>query len=202
MDQLSVVKNTVRLEAYEKRNNQIDKDYLSQLICQKIIDQPSYQCAKTVMWYVDCRSEVRTQTCLKRELKQGRRIVIPYCTQDDYGYNQLGLWRLHDFSELVSGRWGILEPPKMRWSEPEKQVSIEELEVVIVPGVGFDRCGGRLGNGQGYYDNFLKQIGGNTLLQGVCFESQLFDRIPMAETDVPMDFIFTQSAIYSRESLL
>jgi 5-formyltetrahydrofolate cyclo-ligase len=200
MRQSSIDKNTVRVDAYDKRNKQSDKDFLSQLICQKVIEQPSYQCAKTVMWYVGCRSEVRTQTIIKQELSQGRRIVIPYCTQDDHGQNQLGLWQLRDFSELVSGRWGILEPPENRWYEREKQVGIEELEVIIVPGVGFDRRGGRLGNGQGYYDNFLQQVCGSTILQGVCFESQLFDFIPMEETDVAMDFVFTQSAIYHRES--
>ena len=199
MRQSLIDKNTVRIEAYEKRNKQSDKDALSQRICQKVIEQPSYQCAKTVMWYVGCRSEVRTQTIIKQELSQGRRIVVPYCTQDAHGQNQLGLWQLSDFSELISGRWGILEPPESRWHESGKQVAIEELELIIVPGVGFDRRGGRLGNGQGYYDNFLQQVSAATRVQGVCFESQLFDFIPMEETDVAMDFVFTQSAIYHRE---
>jgi 5-formyltetrahydrofolate cyclo-ligase len=199
MRRLGVTKNALRLEAYAQRNQQRDKDYLSQVITQKVVEQANYQCAKTVMWYVDCRSEVRTQTIIKQELSQGRRIVVPYCTQDDHGQNQLGLWQLSDFSELVSGRWGILEPPESRWHESGKQVAIEELDLIIVPGVGFDRQGGRLGNGQGYYDNFLQQVSAATRIQGICYESQLFDDLPMEATDVAMDFVFTQSAIYHRE---
>ena len=199
MRQSLIDKNTVRVEAYEKRNKQNDKDALSQQICQKVIEQPSYQGAKTVMWYVDCRSEVRTQTIIKQELGQNRRIVIPFCNQDSVGKNQLGLWLLDDLSELVRGCWGILEPPESRWYESGKQVAIEALDLIIVPGVGFDRRGGRLGNGQGYYDNFLQQVSVATQIQGICYESQLFDDIPMGGTDVPMDFVFTQSAIYHRE---
>jgi 5-formyltetrahydrofolate cyclo-ligase len=102
-------------------------------------------------------------------------------------------------SELVRGCWGILEPPESRWYESGKQVAIEALDLIIVPGVGFDRRGGRLGNGQGYYDNFLQQVSVATQIQGICYESQLFDDIPMGGTDVAMDFVFTQSAIYHRE---
>lgn len=194
-----MTKNALRLEAYAQRNQQRDKDYLSQVITQKVVEQANYQCAKTVMWYVDCRSEVRTQTIIKQELDQDRRIVIPFCTQDSGGKNQLGLWLLDDLSELVRGCWGILEPPESRWHESGKQVAIEELDLIIVPGVGFDRQGGRLGNGQGYYDNFLQQVSVATRIQGICYESQLFDDLPMEATDVAMDFVFTQSAIYHRE---
>lgn len=199
MRRLGVTKNALRLEAYAQRNQQRDKDYLSQVITQKVVEQANYQCAKTVMWYVDCRSEVRTQTIIKQELDQDRRIVIPFCTQDSGGKNQLGLWLLDDLSELVRGCWGILEPPESRWHESGKQVAIEELDLIIVPGVGFDRQGGRLGNGQGYYDNFLQQVSVATRIQGICYESQLFDDLPMEATDVAMDFVFTQSAIYHRE---
>jgi len=199
MRQLGVTKNALRLEAYAQRNQQRDKDYLSQVITQKVVEQANYQCAKTVMWYLDCRSEVRTQTIIKQELDQDRRIVIPFCTQDSGGKNQLGLWLLDDLSELVRGCWGILEPPESRWHESGKQVAIEELDLIIVPGVGFDRQGGRLGNGQGYYDNFLQQVSAATRIQGICYESQLFDDLPMEATDVAMDFVVTQSAIYHRE---
>ena len=91
-------------------------------------------------------------------LASGQKIVVPYCTVDDSGANKLGLWWLQSMDELVVGKWNILEPPKERWEEPGKIVDALELDIVIVPGVGFSRGGGRMGNGQGYYDRLLERV--------------------------------------------
>ena len=72
-------------------------------------------------------------------LASGKRIVVPYCTTDENGENKLGLWLLESFDELVVGKWNILEPPRERWDDPAKTVAPDELDFVIVPGVGFGR---------------------------------------------------------------
>ena len=59
---------------------------------------------------------------------------------------------MESLEEMVVGKWNILEPPKEMWGNPDKEPPAEELDMVMVPGVGFDRTGGRMGNGQGYYD--------------------------------------------------
>ncbi|MGZ8163084.1 MAG: 5-formyltetrahydrofolate cyclo-ligase, partial [Methylobacter sp.] len=149
------LKNLQRRKALDARNRQADKDVLSRIICDQFIAQPIYRQAQTVMWYIHCRSEVRTQTALLNELATGKRIAIPYCTKDERGHNKLGLWWLEDFSELVPGMWGILEPPKQCWGKPGKEIAPEQLDCIMVPGVAFDRNGGRLGNGAGYYDRLF-----------------------------------------------
>ncbi len=110
-------KKKQRRLAYDARNAQANKDKLSQIICNKFIVQPAYQQADTVMWYLHCRSEVRTLKAIISELNYSKRIVIPYCTKDQQGQNILGLWWLADFAELSAGTWGILEPPKSRWGK-------------------------------------------------------------------------------------
>jgi 5-formyltetrahydrofolate cyclo-ligase len=190
------LKNQQRRLAYDARNAQTNKDELSQIICQHFVMQAFYQQAETVMWYLHCRSEVRTMPAVVRELSTIKRIVIPYCTQDGYGRKQLGLWWLEDMNELVPGRWGILEPPQSRWGEPGKEVEPEQLDCIMVPGVGFDRHGGRLGNGAGYYDRLLKTVRPDAILSAVCYESQLFERIAMAPHDVAMDFVITEKTKY------
>lgn len=191
------LKKQQRRLAYAARNAQACKDELSRSICERFIAQAAYQQAETVMWYLHCRSEVRTASAVERELASARRIVIPYCTQDSRGLNKLGLWRLEHMNELVPGMWGILEPPRSRWSEQNKAVAPEELDCVMVPGVGFDRQGGRLGNGAGYYDRLLNGVRPDAVLTGACYESQLFGHIAMAVHDVAMDFVITENTIYS-----
>lgn len=192
------LKNRQRRKAYDARNEQIDKEVMSRIICAQFVAHPVYQQAETVMWYIHCRSEVRTQSALLGELDAGgKRIVIPYCTKDEQGHNKLGLWWLEDFAELVPGMWGILEPPKQRWGELGKEVAPEQLDCVMVPGVAFDRNGGRLGNGAGYYDRLLKSVRADAVLIGVCFESQLVEQVAMDAHDVAMDIVMTEKNLYA-----
>ena len=176
----------------------MDKEELRRReICQRFVSQSWYQKAQTVLWYVHCRSEVRTLSALEQQLTSDKRIVVPYCTVDDSGERCLGLWRLEAISELQPGMWNILEPPRESWLEPEKQVKRHELDVVMVPGVAFDSQGCRLGNGAGYYDRLLQRVRPDTVLAGVCYQSQIFPNIPMESHDVYLDAVITQQAIYS-----
>lgn len=189
-------KRQQRQIAYAARNAQTDKSLVSAGICRKFVEQLWYCAAQTVLWYVHCRSEVRTLPALRLELIGDKRIVVPYCTVDADGKKQLGLWRLDAIGELRPGMWNILEPPRERWLEAGKQVAIEELDVVMVPGVAFDKQGGRLGNGAGYYDRLLGKVRADTVLAAVCYESQLLPEVVMETHDVYMDFVITEQAIY------
>jgi 5-formyltetrahydrofolate cyclo-ligase len=188
-----------RLAAYQARARQPDKDALSTILCARLTAQAAYRTAATVMWYIGCKSEVRTLPTLRIEMNSGKRIVIPYCTQDAQGQRKLGLWHLKDLSELTPGTWNIPEPPKSRWGEAGTEVLPSELDLILVPGVAFDRNGGRLGNGAGYYDRLLAHVRPDTILYGVCFESQLVDRIEMEAHDIPMDFVITEKNVYHRQ---
>lgn len=186
-----------RLTAYTARNAQSDKDSFSQQICQTVLNHSAYKAASTVMWYLHCRSEVRTLQTVAAELKTDKKIVIPYCTKDAQGQNKLGLWWLEDLSELVSGTWGILEPPQSEWGKVGKEISPSELDFIIVPGVAFANNGARLGNGAGYYDRLLQQVRADTVLSAICYEAQFFEQISMEAHDVLMDFIVTEKTIYT-----
>mgnify|MGYP000072934419 CR=1 FL=1 len=190
-------KTELRRKAYDARNAQANKDQLSQIICNKFIAQSAYQQADTILWYLHIRSEVRTLNAVKSELKKTKRIIIPYCTQDHQGQNKLGLWWLQDLSELTAGTWGILEPPQARWGEQGKEVSTSELDLIMVPGVAFDRSGGRLGNGAGYYDRLLQQVRPASSVIGVCYQSQLCEKVVMEKHDVYMHAVLTETGVIS-----
>jgi 5-formyltetrahydrofolate cyclo-ligase len=186
----------MRRAAYDARNSQPDKDRVSQIAVATLLQLPDYQAAQTVLWYLDCRSELRTRHVLPEALASTKRIIVPYCTVDDAGANKLGLWWLQSMDELVIGKWKILEPPRDRWGEPGKELEPEQLDLVVVPGVAFSRTGGRMGTGQGYYDRLLDRVRPECQLIGLCYECQLFDDLIVGPHDVFMDKVVTERAVY------
>ena len=88
--------------------------------------------------------------------------------------------------DLQAGAFGILEPTGKLFTDYEK------IDVVVVPGMAFDKEGHRLGRGKGYYDRFLAKIR-NTYKIGLCFPWQLVDNVPTDEHDILMDEIMTMN---------
>jgi 5-formyltetrahydrofolate cyclo-ligase len=189
-------KAAMRRAAYDARNAQEDKDRLSEIAVASLMELPEYQAAQTVLWYLDCRSELRTRQVLPEALASGKRVIVPYCTVNDRGENKLGMWWLQALDELVIGKWKILEPPRERWGEAGREIGAEEIDLVVVPGVGFGRDGARMGNGQGYYDRLLESVRPDCSLVALCFESQLFDNLIVSAHDVYMDKVVTERAVY------
>ena len=197
LEKIMEKKGKMRREAYDRRNAQENKDEVSAAAVEKFMALPEYEKAHTIMWYIDCRSETRTKPQLLAEVEKGeKKIIVPYCTEDENGENKLGLWHMESLEEMVVGKWNILEPPKELWGNPEKEVTPEELDMIMVPGVGFDRDGGRMGNGQGYYDRTMEKVRPDCFLIALCYESQLFDNILVAPHDVYMDKVETEKEVY------
>lgn len=194
--QLMERKNRMRRAAYDARNAQEEKERLSEAAIARFVQLDEYRRAQTAMWYIDCRSELRTKHALPAALASGKSIIVPYCTVDEQGENKLGLWRLESMDELVVGKWKILEPPRERWGDPAKEAAPDDLDIVMVPGVGFGRDGARMGNGQGYYDRLLASVRPDCALIGLCYESQLFDDLIVGPHDVFMDKVVTERALY------
>jgi 5-formyltetrahydrofolate cyclo-ligase len=184
-------KARIREQAHANRNQQPDKDDLSRRICETFMALPEYAAARTVLFYLDVRSEVRTRHTLPDALKTGKRIVVPYCVKDE-----LELFLLTSPDELAVGMYKILEPkPELR-ALPEKRVAPTELDLIMVPGVAFDRRGARMGHGFGYYDRLLQHARPDAPLVALAFECQLFPEIPTQPHDVFMDRIITEQAVY------
>jgi len=184
-------KQVLREQAHANRRAQEDKDELSQRICETFVGLPEYAAARTVMFYVDVRTEVRTRQFLPTALTHGKRIVVPYCVEGD-----LELFHLAGMEELAVGMYKILEPKAELRDVPAKKVAVEQLDLVMVPGVAFDRRGARMGHGFGYYDKLLEHVRFDAPLVALAFECQLFAEIPMAAHDVFMDKIVTEEKIY------
>ena len=183
-------KAAIREQARKNRIAQKDKDEVSRLICSAFMALPAYQAAKTVMWYVDAGSEVRTRHTLPEALTHGKRVVVPWCVVET---NELELFHLEDMGELVEGAYKILEPRDELRRLPAKRVLPEELGLVMVPGTAFDPRGGRMGQGKGYYDRLLARARPDAPLVALAFDCQIFDEIPVAPHDVFMDLVLTET---------
>jgi 5-formyltetrahydrofolate cyclo-ligase len=194
--ELMEAKSTLRRAAYDARNAQKNKDRASEAAVTTLVHLPEYQAAETALWYLDCRSELRTRQAIPSALESDKKIIVPYCTVDESGANKLGLWWLESMDELVVGAWKILEPPRDRCGDPGKEFDPEQIDIVIVPGVAFSRGGGRMGNGQGYYDRLLDRVRPDCPLVGLCYECQLFDDLIVGPHDVFMDKVVTEQATY------
>jgi 5-formyltetrahydrofolate cyclo-ligase len=189
---LNNLKRQIREQAHENRRAQPRKDEVSAEIVRRFMELPEYERARTVMFYVDVRAEVRTRHALPAALETGKRIVVPYCVD-----GELELFHLTDMNELSIGMYKILEPRDDLRSVPEKRVEVSELDLIMVPGVAFDRQGGRTGHGKGYYDKLLEHARPDTPLVALAFECQMFREIPMQPHDIAMDRIVTEKGIYS-----
>lgn len=185
-------KNALRKQAHANRKAQENKDELSRRIVGAFMSLPEYAVANTVMFYVDVRSEVRTRFDLQAAIDSGKKIVVPWCNDE----GELELFHLENMDELEIGMYSILEPADGLRRLPEKQVGVEELDLVMVPGVGFDARGARMGHGKGYYDKLLEHARKDTPLIALAFECQLFEDIPVAAHDVFMDKVITENHVY------
>jgi 5-formyltetrahydrofolate cyclo-ligase len=99
-------------------------------------------------------------------------------------------------NELELGMYRILEPKNELRLVASKRLQPIDLDLIMVPGVAFDRNGGRTGHGKGYYDKLLQHARLNAPLIALSFECQLFEKIPAENHDIYMDKVVTEDAVY------
>ncbi|MDA8746316.1 5-formyltetrahydrofolate cyclo-ligase [Rubripirellula amarantea] len=185
------LKNQIRKAAHANRKAQENKEEVSQRITDRVMELDEYKNAKCVMWYVDVRDEARTRHALPGAVASDKKIVIPFCVD-----GELELFLLESMDELELGMYKILEPREELRDVPEKRVDVKDLDLILVPGVGFDAQGGRTGHGKGYYDKCLENARPETPLVALAFECQMFDEIPMQDHDIFMDKVVTEDKVY------
>jgi 5-formyltetrahydrofolate cyclo-ligase len=171
----------IRLRSRLKGISVEHREQASQRAGALLQDQIIWQQAGSVLFYAALNDEIDLGALLREALREGKVVALPRYVSEENGYAPC---RLGNSEELCSGKFGVIEP---RADSPIHPVN--QLDLVLVPGVGFDTSGRRLGRGRGFYDRLLADIRGHTV--GVGFDEQVEPEIPSEPHDVRLDFLLT-----------
>ena len=160
---------------------------LSALAQQQLLALPVFRQAQSVALYAPIHGEVATDLLCEQALAAGKAVLFPVALPHGLVFRQIC-----NLAALVPGAFGIPEPvaDAPAW-EPAS------IDLVVVPGVAFDRHGRRIGYGKGYYDRTLHTLEGSGRLIGLCYDFQLLDEIVEIHHDVRMDGVVTEHRVLS-----
>lgn len=181
------MKMAIRQELRERRKALTETSYAekSKIIREKLESLEAFREATKILVYLSNEEEVDTKELVKDCVRTGRRVYAPKVEGDS-----LIICPVQDWQELKPGAFGILEPCQTIDAEHPA-----EMDLILVPGIGFDHHGHRLGYGRGFYDRLLKDSKG--LKVGLAFDEQLVEELPIEAHDIALDLIITDSGIIS-----
>jgi len=155
----------------------------SREIEERLFSLPEFTCARVILFFASFRSEVDTDPMIRRALAFGKRVVLPKVKG-----TELALYEISDLDkDVASGTWGIPEPYE---STP---ILLEEIDLIIVPGAGYDERGNRVGYGAGFYDKLLPSFKRMTV--ALAFECQVVPNVPTEMHDIPIKKIVTERRV-------
>ncbi|PWG63007.1 5-formyltetrahydrofolate cyclo-ligase [Spiribacter halobius] len=157
---------------------------------ERLTRLPAWRRARRVALYLPADGELDPSVILRRAWHEGRRICLPVLRPD----GALAFRRLTADTPLRANRLGLLEPAGPR----AVAVPLAHLDLVLMPLVGFDAAGRRLGMGGGFYDRTLAGRGRfrRPALVGLAHECQRVGELPSESWDVPLDAVITGQRLY------
>ena len=178
----------------------------------RIRNWEAYQKAELLLFYVSYRSEADTLQLIKEALEAGRNVAVPKVVGTDMVF-----YRITDFSQLIEGYKGILEPDTERTevvvgtekvggqsgdsaipTEKGTKCKLPNHTLLFVPGCAFDEKGGRMGYGGGFYDRFMGKYP-DALRVALAYEEQLVEAVPREAHDKAVDVIVTEARTIEME---
>lgn len=190
-DSLAVVKRSLRDQLRCQLQDIAPEEVRrhSRLAVDRLMSTEAFATAETLMLYMPIACEVDLTALMLRCFQESRTICVP---RVDWDHHRMWPVQIHRFDDksFQMDRYGLRMPDP---SDPPAPP--EAIDLAVIPGLGFDVRGYRLGRGGGYYDRFLSlpAFGGRKM--GLCFDQQIIDRVPVAEHDVRMDLIVTDRRV-------
>ncbi len=190
MDSKSM-KIKIRKNIIAKRDTQSEEEIMekSKIIMEKLLNTDIYKNAKTIFSFISFGTEVFTHDIVKKIIEDNKRVGVPYTYKKS---REMTVSEIKDFEkDLEPGYFNILSPNK----DDLKPIVPDDIDLVLVPGVAFDRNGYRVGYGGGYYDTFFNKTKDNIIKIGLAFDLQLIEKSPINRFDVAVDYIITEKEI-------
>lgn len=178
-------KRTLRQQMLSHRRALSPAEWLqsSRLAQQNLLALTEYSRAECIALYAAAHNEIDTALIVQTAFSAGKRVLYPAVCG-----HHLVLRQVEGLEQLSQGSFGILEPCSTGVDH-----QADEADLIVVPGVAFDRNGHRIGYGKGFYDRFLQHPGRTAALVGLCHDFQLIDgKIPADQHDIRMEIIVTE----------
>lgn len=165
----------LRKQMLIKRRNISNKKELSTIIVNKIINLDIYKESRVVALYYSLKNEVETRDLIIKS--QDKILLLPRIINE-----KIEFIKIDNNTKYEKSSFGVMEPVGTIYNGP--------MDIIIVPGVAFDRNLNRLGFGRGYYDKYLSHK--DIYKIGICFDEQLIDNLITDDHDIKMDLIITE----------
>ena len=166
----------------------------SLIISKRLFQTAWWNGAEIILAFCSMQKEVRTDEIINTAISETKTVGVPRMEG-----NELVFYRIRTLEEkFILNDFGIKEPDPS-WPVLDPSIMDSQKLLIIAPGMAFDRRKNRLGRGKGFYDRFLLKVRKchdlNISTVGVCFSEQLFEQIPVADHDQPVDGVITEKAI-------
>ena len=158
-----------------KNQEEENRNRKSSIIKDELFRIEVFKKAKIVMFYIAFKGEVETEEMIKEAINLGKIVTVPVCKPHKLALEPC---ILDSHAHLKQGPYGVKEPVE------ERCIPLSALQLVIVPGVAFDKKGNRLGRGKGYYDRLLQKLPKTTQSIGLAFDFQILSSVPSHAHDV------------------
>lgn len=173
-------KRKIRLLVKELKNSLSESEKIKQSseIFKVLEEMIEFKQAKTIVLYWSLPDEVKTHAFIEKWWKQ-KTIILPVVNDSELDF------------KTYNGKDNLIHSEQFNIGEPSggKFTNFQTIDLIIVPGIAFDRNNNRMGRGKGYYDRFLCQSSAPKI--GVCFKCQLFEKVPTQKHDIKMDRVIS-----------
>ncbi|XP_031296574.1 5-formyltetrahydrofolate cyclo-ligase isoform X1 [Camelus dromedarius] len=168
----------------------------SRLVTQKVIAHSQYQKSKRISIFLSMQDEIETEEIIKDIFRQGKTCFIPRYQFQSSHMDMVRLASPEEISSLPRTSWNIPQPGEDEVRE--EALSTGGLDLIFMPGLGFDNHGNRLGRGKGYYDTYLKRClqsqDGKPYTLALAFREQICPQVPVDENDVKVDEVLYEDS--------
>ena len=183
---MSNYKKNIRRTIISKRDDLKPNDIegKSNRIINKLYNISNFIEANTIFIFVSFGSEVNTREAIKYMLSIGKTVCVPKVIDKFY----MRAIKISGMKDLVINKVGILEP------KYGVEVDFTTIDMVVVPGVAFDKKGYRIGYGGGFYDIFMSKLENHTSKIGIAFDLQVIEEITYESFDIKIDALLTETS--------
>lgn len=168
----------------------------SHLLTQKVLAHSQYQKSKRISIFLSMHDEIETEDIIKDIFQRGKTCFIPRYQPQSSHMDMVRLASPEEVSSLPKTCWNIPQPGEEEVRE--EALSTGGLDLIFLPGLGFDRQGRRLGRGRGYYDAYLKRCMQDPhrrpYTMALAFREQMCPQVPVDEHDVTVDEVLYEDS--------